>query len=158
MTSIEQLLAEPVSGPLSQGDAALLIRYREALRELNEAFGRCDSERIRYKDQLATAEGERDDLKAENETLKRQLAYEVEHVSRIGERNRQAMQVLGVPFGHPTEGIVEGAQRVVNERNDLRTRLATARTFLAEQAKSDNPYRREMADFALGVVKRIEKP
>ena len=33
MTNIDELLAVPVEGPLSQGDAALLIRYRDALRE-----------------------------------------------------------------------------------------------------------------------------
>lgn len=34
MTKIDELLAVPVEGPLSQGDAALLIRYRDAVREL----------------------------------------------------------------------------------------------------------------------------
>jgi hypothetical protein len=117
MIDLPSLLATPVEGPLSQGDAALLIRYREAIRELAAAAEKAEqahrAEIARL--DLALAK-ERDD----NGHLRRFLAAETEQCQRLGADNVRRMQRLGVKY---PDGLDSGIDRLEAERDAHRSML-----------------------------------
>jgi lipopolysaccharide biosynthesis regulator YciM len=108
---IPSLLATPVEGPLSQGDAALLIRYREAIRELAELAEKTDRthrmEIARLDLALAKERQVRESLDMTREWLARKVAEE------RGEAREIAMFAARL-----LRRIVEGADVVANQSEE----------------------------------------
>jgi chromosome segregation ATPase len=78
---------------------------------------------------------ERDEVRkaiaSERDDLRRFLDAEKAQVDGMGKRNTEAMRILGVTPNN-REGVVEGAQRVVAERDRLAVRVTELETLLRD--------------------------